>query len=50
MFLKTMTMLLCTASVAFYMRFLVALWKDRNPSLARSFIGCACVSTLARRP
>ena len=26
----TMT-LLCTAGIAFYARFLVALWKDRNP-------------------
>src|SRR5258707_5493460 len=31
MFLKTVMMLLCTAGAAFYMRFLVALWKDRRP-------------------
>ena len=32
MFLKIVMMLLCTAGVAFYIRFLVALWKDRSPS------------------
>jgi hypothetical protein len=32
MFLKTVMMLLCTAGVAFYISFLVALWKDRSLS------------------
>jgi hypothetical protein len=31
MFLKTTMMLLCAAGVAFYMRFLVALCKERKP-------------------
>jgi hypothetical protein len=31
MFLKTAMMLLCTAGIAFYMRFLVTLCKERKP-------------------
>ena len=31
MFLKTVMSLLCTAGVAFYVRFLVALCKERKP-------------------
>jgi hypothetical protein len=53
MFLKTMTMLLCTASVAFYMRFLVALWKDRNPSSVFYWVRLrfdSCEETLAESP
>jgi len=31
MFLKTVMTLLCTAGIAFYVRFLVALCKERKP-------------------
>jgi hypothetical protein len=31
MFLKTAMTVLCTAGLAFYVRFLVALWKEREP-------------------
>jgi hypothetical protein len=31
MFSKMAMTLLCTAVIAFYVRFLVALWKDRKP-------------------
>jgi hypothetical protein len=31
MFLKTVMTLLCTAGIAFYVRFLVALCKERRP-------------------
>ena len=31
MFLKTVMTLLCTAGIAFYVRFLVALCKERQP-------------------
>jgi hypothetical protein len=31
MFLKNVMMLLCAAGIAFYLRFLVALWKERKP-------------------
>jgi hypothetical protein len=30
MFLKTVMTVLCTAGIAFYVRFLVALWKERE--------------------
>jgi hypothetical protein len=30
MFAKTVVIVLCTAGVAFYVRFLVALWKERK--------------------
>jgi hypothetical protein len=30
-FLKTGMTILCTVSIAFYVRFLVALWKERKP-------------------
>jgi len=31
MLVKMAMTLLCTAGIAFYVRFLVALWKDRKP-------------------
>ena len=31
MFLKSVMMLLCTAGIAFYVRFLVALYKESKP-------------------
>jgi hypothetical protein len=46
MFLKTVMMLLCTAGIALYVRFLVALWKDCGP--VRAVIGCGCAAALAR--
>ena len=31
MFVKTGMTMLCTVGIAFYVRFLVALWKEREP-------------------
>lgn len=30
-FVKAVTIVLCTAGIAFYVRFLVAIWKDSKP-------------------
>jgi hypothetical protein len=31
MFVRTVMTILCTVCIAFYVRFLVALWKEREP-------------------
>ena len=46
MFVMAAMTVLCTAGIAFYMRFLVTLCKERKP--VQAVIGCGCASTLAK--
>jgi hypothetical protein len=53
MFVKTVMMLLCAAGIAFYMRFLVALWEDRSSRSGGYWVRLrldSCEGTLAELP
>ena len=55
MFLKSVMMLLCTAGIAFYVRFLVALYKESKPRSSGYWVrlrvgsGKAAIAELPKR-
>jgi hypothetical protein len=53
MFLKTVMVQLCAGGIAFYMRFLVALWKDSRPRSSGYWVrlrGSSGEDTIAELP